>query len=317
MISSGVPQGSILGPLLFLLYVNDLPLKLTSESDMYADDVTIHCKGNNITMINCTLQDDLLRSQNWCMINNMAVNPDKTTCMTIGSRQKLKHSEDLNLFVNNSKIKHVATQKLLGIHIDKHLNWKAHVDITCSKLVSKLSLFRRIQYFLTPEMKIMFYNAYVTPIIDYGCVTWQNANTRDINRISKLQRRFLRVILRNDLNINDYDLSQKIQWLSFENRCKYFTCIIIYKSLHNLTPTYIDDLIKLVKNNNYNLRSISNNDLTHKTPHSNLLKKSFSYSGMEIWNHIPVSIRQSLTLTTFKHRLKKYFLFEAQNESHA
>jgi len=58
-------------------------------------------------------------------------------------------------------------------------------------------------------MKIMFYNAYVTPIIDYGCVTWQNANTRDINRISKLQKRFLRVILRNDLNITDYDLSQK------------------------------------------------------------------------------------------------------------
>ena len=110
---------------------------------------------------------------------------------------------------------------------------------------------------------------------------------------------------------------KKNQWLSFENRCKYFTSIIIYKSLHNLTPTYIDDLIKLVKNNTYNLRSISNNDLTHKTPHSNLLKKSFSYSGMKIWNHIPVSIRQSLTLTTFKHKLKKYFLIEAQNESHA
>ena len=84
---SGVPQGSILGPLLFLLYVNDLPLEINSDTDMYVDD-TFHCKGKDINEIQLTLQSDINKPQRWCMKNNMAINPTKTTCMIVGSKQK-------------------------------------------------------------------------------------------------------------------------------------------------------------------------------------------------------------------------------------
>ena len=120
-ITSGVPQGSILGPLLFLLYVNDLPLEINSDTDMYADDTTFHCKGKDINEIQLILQSDINKTQRWCMKNNMAINPTKTTCMIIGSKQKLSCIEDLNLYVNNNRITNVESQKLLGVYIDKNL----------------------------------------------------------------------------------------------------------------------------------------------------------------------------------------------------
>jgi hypothetical protein len=304
---SGVPQGSILGPLLFLLYVNDLPLQLQSDSDMYADDVTIHRKGQNIVTIQHQLQKDLDCANEWCKTNNMAINPNKTTCMTLGSHPKIKNLPDLALFVDNVKIIQVETQKLLGIHIDSHLNWKTHVDKTCAKLVSKLALFKRIQYYLTLDVKVLYYNAYVTPVFDYGCVVWQKASKCDMTRLSKLQRRFAKIIVRDDTNIDTSNMFKELNWLTFEDRCKYFTSIIVYKSLHNLTPSYIENMIRFVTNEKYNLRSTTNLDVAHGKPRSNFLKRSFHYSAMETWNEIPVSIRHSQTLFAFKNKLKKLF----------
>ena len=93
---SGVPQGSILGPILFLLYVNDLPLNLSSRLDMYADDATLHKSSSCIRQINTTLQDDLLEVQKWCVNNNMVLNPNKTTCMLIGTKNRLRKTQNLS-----------------------------------------------------------------------------------------------------------------------------------------------------------------------------------------------------------------------------
>ena len=144
---SGVPQGSFLGPILFLLYVNDLPLNLSSRLDMYADGVTVHKSNSCIRQINTTLQDDLLEVQKRCVNNNMVLNPNKTTCMLIGTKNRLRKTQNLDLKTSDSKIENVRTQKLLGVYIDSTLSWKIHVDKTCAKLSTKLHLLKRIKCF--------------------------------------------------------------------------------------------------------------------------------------------------------------------------
>ena len=102
---------------------------------MYADNITFHCTWKAIYRIQLRLQSDINKTQRWCIKNNMSINPTKTTCMIVESKQKLSCIQDLNLFVNDNSIINLKTQKLLGVYIDENLTWKRHVDKTCKKRV--------------------------------------------------------------------------------------------------------------------------------------------------------------------------------------
>ena len=307
-ITSGVPQGSILGPLLFLLYVNDLPLCLSSDTDMYADDTTIHTTDVKLDCVQSKLQSDLYKVNRWCKINNMAINPKKTTCMILCTKQKHTNSKVLTLKIGNAEIENVTSQKLLGVYIDNCLTWKTHIDKTCNKLSSKLFLLRRIGSYLSLEMKQMFYTAYITPILDYGCITWQHACKSDLNRLTKIQKRTARIILHKSWKDDAIELIKNLNWLSVPKRTEYYTGLMVFKSMHSLTPSYISQLITVAKNNHYNLRTESHRDITHVKPRTNYLKQTFSYSGMKVWNAIPLHIRNINILGTFKLHYKLFLM---------
>jgi hypothetical protein len=307
-VTTGVPQGSILGPLLFILYINDISLNISSPIDMYADDATLHVNDRNIQVIEQKLQNDLNVIDTWCHKNNMAVNPSKTTCMVITSKRQANRETDLKLFINHVQIKNVKCQKLLGIYIDNTLSWKEHINKTCSKVVSKISLLKRISYFLTSEMKQLFYNAYIVPILDYGCVIWSHANTSALNRIIKLQKRTARIILHKPIQTQTKELFTTLKWLSFFSRCKYHSGLIVYKALNKLAPDYITNILPVANNESYNLRSSSRKDIQHIRPRTNVLRNSFRFTGMNIWNSTPLHIRSSNNIVLFKKKLKSYLL---------
>ena len=240
----------------------------------------------------------------------MAINPVKTTCMVMGTNFKIRNSQELQLYIDKSAIRNVTSQKLLGVYIDECLTWKLHVDKTCLKLVSKISLLKRIQNFLTPEMKQLFYNAYIASTFDYGCLTWGNTNKTYVNRINKLQKRAARIILHKPMRANSMEMFKNLQWLSFQSRCKYFTGIMVFKSLHLLAPTYMIDSINacISENKCYNLRSATRNEMKHKRSQTNYLKRTFMYSSIEIWNNIPINIRALTNIKTFKVNYKTHLL---------
>jgi len=154
---------------------------------MYAYDGTLQSSDVSIKHIEPNVQHDLTIVDKCCTLNNMAIDPSKTVCMTIGPQRKLSKLIELSLSVQGITLQSVETHRLLGVHLDKNLTWNIHIDKLCKQVNIKINLLKRISHFLTLDMKKVFYTGYISSIIEYACIVWGIGNKTNSNRIIKLQ----------------------------------------------------------------------------------------------------------------------------------
>jgi hypothetical protein len=203
-ITHGVPQGSILGPLLFLAFINDLPPNIpNSIVDVYADDTTFSSSSHfsvASTELQVNLQHDIDKLCQWSDKNRMVLNADKTKSILItGKRLKSRMQlSSLPLIASDSNIELVSSQKLLGVIIDEDLNFKEHINKLSKNLSKKIGLLRKIRRYLSLLERKLFYNAVVKPVMMYGSSIWSCCSRNDLLRIFKLQKRAARIILGTD-----------------------------------------------------------------------------------------------------------------------
>ena len=307
-ILAGVPQGSVLGPLLFILFINDLPLHIeNSDIDIFADDATLHNSSNEIHNINNGLQVDVNNVVQWCKQNKMVLNENKTKGLLIGTGQRLSrcHS-NLEITINNHVIECSDSEKLLGIKIDQCLNFVGHIDYVCRNVTSKISLLSKIKQYLPLDTRKLYYNAYILPVLDYCLTVWGSASKYQLDRLLKLQKRAARIILDMPPDAPSMPLFQKLGWFTIYERFKYNKAIVLYKSTHGLTPSYISDLFQFPSTERYNVRSVSNNDMLIKRHSTKTFEKSLQYGGPRLWNSLPPNIRNAPSLSSFKNALSKY-----------
>ena len=169
-----MPQGSILGPMRFLIYINDLPNSLhNAVPRMFADDTNLTLSARTLTELELALAPELNNLSCWLRANKLSLNVAKTELMVIGSRQRLSvQCYDVEIKIDDQIIKSVDHTKSLGLTIDGHLSWSKHVEEICKKVSSAIGALKRVRPFISKGTAIQIYNALIIPHLDYCNPVW-------------------------------------------------------------------------------------------------------------------------------------------------
>ena len=299
-ISIGVPQGSVLGPLLFNIFINDIFLmELESEICNFADDTTLYSCSTSLDDATIRLENDLQKLLTWFTENGMRANPSKFQMMFLGH----KRANKLCLNVNGQFILQNEEVKLLGVKIDRNLTFETHVKEMCTKVNQKVSAFRRVRPYLGIQKSQVLFNSVVISNFTYCPLIWVFCSKAANNKINKTHKRALRVLY-DEYESTFEQLLENSGTKTIHQRNLQFLMTEIYKTLNNLNPAYMAEFF-IKKNLPYNLRK---KDLCKLPAAKSLMfgTSSLSFKGSLLWNTLRDNVKGAITIQKFKKEIRHW-----------
>jgi hypothetical protein len=261
-VRSGVPQGSSLGPLLFILFINDIPLVNTeSTSYIYVDDTTLTNSGPSTNSVRTQLQTGADNLTTWASENRMAIHPDKTKVMLIGTQKRLSNiSEPLNISICGTTISQSSCEKFLGVHMDETLSWNKHISTFVKKYNTKLELVKRAKPYLTPDLLLVLHNSSAKPTLEYCCSVWGSCSKDALDHLASAQKRAARIILNADFTTPSLSLFKQLNIIPIDDTIRQHILLKTFNCLHEISPPCFNMLLEKPKQH-YSTRTLQNNNL--------------------------------------------------------
>lgn len=298
---SGVPQGSILGPLLFSLFINDLPLVLRHCSvHLFADDVQIYyCVAPNLNMsVVCeNINYDLEQVINWSVSNLLPINPSKTKALLIHNQRETPETPIIKM--NGIVINFVDEANNLGVIFKNNLAWDAQINSQCRKIYIALKQLNMRTRHLDTAIKLKLFKTLIFPHFIYSDFIYSNALGASLDRL----RIALNACVRYVYNLNRYSrvshLQANLVGCNFSKFCKYRSCVLLHRIIRSRLPHYLYEKLIPFRNTRTQSYVIPNHN-------SFYYSQSFFARGIVNWNSLPTSIKLVISKYTFKHDLLTY-----------
>jgi len=300
LIKCGVPQGSIIGPILFLLYINDLPQATSLFSIMFADDSNVFTAGSSTAECIETLNRELVLLTEWIHSNKLSLNVDKSHLIVFS---KARHApNDSTVFLDGKQLTQVHTIKFLGVIIDDKLSWQQHVNYIRGKLSRTIGILSRARCYLNQSTLRNIYFAFTHPYLTYCLDVWGQCSAHLFQSVFRLQKRAIRTLTSSKKNAPTANLFSSLNILPLKSLYIQSIAIFMFKFHHHLLPPVFDDLFSY----NSQVHSINTRQarLLHP-PRTNtrIGQKSIRFRGCLIWNQIRHSVNPDSSLFTFKKHL--------------
>ena len=313
IVKCGVPQGSILGPLLFLLYINDianvsqklLPL-------IFADDTNLFLQGKSVKETINIMNIEMSKVAKWLRANRLLLNIDKTHYMIFHSVKKKIDSQHC-VKVSDQKIEQVSNTKFIGVYLDEKLSWEKHILMIKSKVAKGLGiLYKARKVFPIETLKTLYYSI-IYPHLTYCIEVWGNASKTHLGFLFKMQKKVLRTMTSAGYRAHTDPIFAELQFLKLPDIYNFFVMTFVFKFVKGMLPKVFDSFFQ--RNSDISVRMTRNfHKLYLPKFRTTMYKNSIKYQGVKEWNNRIDLIDDKCSIHTFKMKIKRLLLKKGDNQ---
>ena len=300
-INAGAPQGSILGPLLFLLYINDIVENINSSIRLFADDTSLYIIVDDPIQAAEQLNSDLEKVNRWAKQWLVTFNPGKSEYILFSRKVNKPHHPPV--LMDQKQINEVTSYKHLGIIFSSDCTWHEHLEQIKTKAWAQINVMRKLKFKLDRKSLKTIYFSFIRPLIEYADVVWNNCTQYEVNELEKIQNEAARIVTGATKLVSINSLLTETGWETLATRRKQHKLTLFYKMQNDLSPEYLASLVPptVGSTSSYPLRK--SNDFYILHTYSQLYYNSFLPSLVREWNELPEQTRDSASLNIFKTRI--------------